>query len=241
MKKSVKITICIATPILLAIAIAFGATASFLKQSLKAVDVETYMTSGNGVTVNDTKDYIFFDSATTEKAIVMYGGANVEEKAYSPICRKLAESDYDVFLLKTFEEFALFDMNKADVVLNNYSYKSVSLMGHSLGGVVATRYMVSSNHKFDNLIYLASYSDKDIKGMDLNVISIQGTLDGVINKKSIEESHEYMPSSFHELWIEGGNHAQFGSYGKQEKDNDATITVIEQTKQTCDFILANIR
>lgn len=241
MKKGLKIALWITIPTVTIVAVLLGIGVAFLKQSYKAVDVDAYMTSNDTVKIEDTKDYIFFDSPSTTKAIIMYGGANVEEKAYSPICRSLADSNYDVFLLKTFEEFALLDINKADVVLEHFNYENVSLMGHSLGGVVATHYLVQTSYKIDNLIYLASFSDKDIKDKDINVISIQGTLDNVTSADSLEKSKQYMPSSFNELWIEGGNHAQFGSYGKQKGDNDATITLEEQTKQTHDFIIDKIK
>lgn len=241
MKKSKKIALWLTVPLAsIIIVFAFG-TFAFLKKSYEAVDVDSYLTTSGNVTVSRNKDYIFFDSPSTEKAIIMYGGANVEEGAYSPICRTLADANYDVFILESFGEFALANVNKAETVLKDYSYSSVSLMGHSLGGVAATSFLTKTTQKIDNLIYLASFSNVDISNIDVNVISIQGTLDGVINKESLEKSKGYMPSSFHELWIEGGNHAQFGSYGKQNKDNDATISVQEQTKQTCDFILANIR
>jgi len=241
MKKGLKIALWITIPTVSIVTVLLGIGVAFLKQSYKAVDVDAYMTSSDTVKIEDTKDYIFFDSPSTTKAIIMYGGANVEEKAYSPICRSLADSNYDVFLLKTFEEFALLDINKADVVLKHFNYENVSLMGHSLGGVVATHYLVQTSYKIDNLIYLASFSDKDIKDKDINIISIQGTLDNVTSADSLEKSKQYIPSSFSELWIEGGNHAQFGSYGKQKGDNDATITLEEQTKQTHDFIIDKIK
>lgn len=240
MKKSTKIALWITMPIVFVLLLGLAGTVIFLKQSYKAVNVDSYLTSNTEVNVSDTKNYIFFDSPSDKKAIIMYGGANVEEKAYSPICRKLADTGYDVFILKTFEEFALFDVDKADTVLNHFSYENVSLMGHSLGGVAATNYLAKTKHKIDNLIYLASFSNIDISSLVLNVISVQGALDGVISKESLAKSKAYMPSSFSELWIEGGNHAQFGSYGKQAKDNDATITLEEQTNQTCGFILNHI-
>ena len=41
--------------------------------------------------------------------------------------------------------------------------------------------------------------------------------------------------------IEGGNHAQFGNYGKQKGDIDATITAKEQQNITVEAIIDFIK
>ena len=67
---------------------------------------------------------------------------------------------------------------------------------------------------------------------DLNVLSIYGDKDGVIKMKNVEKGREYMPNSYTEVVIEGGNHAQFGRYGKQNGDRNATISEEEQLSKT---------
>ena len=47
----------------------------------------------------------------------------------------------------------------------------------------------------------------------------------------------YWPENFTEKVISGGNHAQFGSYGAQKGDGQASITAAEQQKQTSDEII----
>ena len=42
------------------------------------------------------------------------------------------------------------------------------------------------------------------------------------------ESKDKLPSDTTYVEIEGGNHAQFGDYGKQKGDNDAIISEKEQ-------------
>jgi len=43
------------------------------------------------------------------------------------------------------------------------------------------------------------------------------------------------------MTIEGGNHAQFGSYGPQPGDNEATISAQEQLDQTVEAIALLMR
>ena len=68
-----------------------------------------------------------------------------------------------------------------------------------------------------------------------NVLSIVGSLDGVL--KSYEESKKYLPNSFKEVWIDGGNHSGFANYGEQAGDNKATISKEEQQELTVEAIV----
>ena len=72
------------------------------------------------------------------------------------------------------------------------------------------------------------------------VLLIRGSNDTVLNIKKYEEGLKLVPGNARELVIEGGNHAQFGDYGTQSGDGEATITVEEQQKQTADFILKEL-
>lgn len=49
-----------------------------------------------------------------------------------------------------------------------------------------------------------------------------------------------MPSDYTEVCIEGGNHAWFGNYGKQEGDKTASISREEQQQQAVEEILQMI-
>ncbi len=49
-----------------------------------------------------------------------------------------------------------------------------------------------------------------------------------------------MPSDYSEVKINGGNHAQFGSYGVQKGDGAASISADEQWKITVDTVLKTI-
>ena len=66
---------------------------------------------------------------------------------------------------------------------------------------------------------------------DLQVTSIFGTLDGLATPAEIEASKALVPPAATFVPIEGGNHAQFGWYGPQQGDNEATITREEQQEQ----------
>ena len=53
----------------------------------------------------------------------------------------------------------------------------------------------------------------------------------------VVEGRDLLPEGSVEICIEGGNHAQFGSYGEQKGDGQATISGEEQRRQTVEAFL----
>ena len=67
---------------------------------------------------------------------------------------------------------------------------------------------------------------------------IFGTRDGLATGDKISAWVPLLPPDTRFVAIEGGNHAQFGWYGKQSGDNEATITREAQQAQTVAATLA---
>lgn len=68
-------------------------------------------------------------------------------------------------------------------------------------------------------------------------VAVFGDTDGVMNKGRYGRDKALLPTDFEEHIIPGANHAQFGDYGKQPRDNDATISAEEQRSQAAEIIL----
>ena len=183
--------------------------------------VKDYLVSDSEVTVTKESSYYFFDGKGSSNAIIFYPGAKVEYTSYAPMMHKLAESGIDCFLVKMPLNFAFLGSNKASSIIKKYDYESYYMMGHSLGGVVASSY-ASGNSKIKGVILLASYTTKSLS--DKDVLSIYGSLDGCLNRNAYEKNKKNLPSNYSETVIEGGNHAQFGLYGSQSGDKKATIS-----------------
>ncbi len=58
-----------------------------------------------------------------------------------------------------------------------------------------------------------------------------------MSQEKYEKSKGFFADRVYEYFIEGGNHAQFGSYGEQNGDGKATITPEEQKRITADEII----
>ena len=111
MKKRNKIIIAILVAVISAIGVATGLYAN---DYYRAVDVEEYIKSGNGVTVTQIDEGYFFDGPGEDKALIFYPGAKVEDTAYAPMMKSLAEQGVDCFLIKMPMKLAIFGANKAN-------------------------------------------------------------------------------------------------------------------------------
>ena len=81
--------------------------------------------------------------------------------------------------------------------------------GHSLGGLMATSCVSEYIDEYDGLVLLTSYSTADLSETDLQVISIYGSVDKVLNMEKYQKYKSNLASETHELMIDGGCHAFF--------------------------------
>jgi len=191
--------------------------------------------SDDEVTVSETDYGYFFDGKSTENVLIFYPGARVEETAYAPLLRRIAEMGADVCLVKMPLRFAIFGINKADDVVEKYDYENWYIGGHSLGGAMAAKYAAKHQDKIKGVLLLAAYS-VDTLGRDQKVVICYGDQDKIVNMKKIEEIGRYALQYSVEV-LPGGNHAQFGNYGFQRSDGTATVSaeVQQQFAAECFF------
>ena len=188
------------------------------------------MKSDENVEISETNYGWLFDGQSDEDALIFYPGAKVETKAYAPLCRVLAQNGIDVCLVDMPFRLAMFGYNKADEVLDSLQYEHWYIAGHSLGGAFAAYYAAGHEMNFEGIILLASYSTKELDG--LSTLLIYGSEDQVLTMDAYEKNKSNLPDDFVEYIIEGGNHAQFGSYGKQAGDGIALISADQQIDET---------
>ena len=64
---------------------------------------------------------------------------------------------------------------------------------------------------------------EDLSATDLEVLSIYGTQDKVLNMEKYEQYRMNLPLDMEEQIIDGGCHAYFGDYGVQDGDGMAMM------------------
>lgn len=159
---------------------------------------------------------------------IFYPGGKVEETAYLPLLRKLADRGISCVLVKMPVRLAVLGVNRADAVFNTLpDVKRWYIGGHSLGGAMASSYAGNHSDKLAGLILLAAYPVNDAT---LPTIAIFGSEDGVLNRDKLAAVDNVVE-------IVGGNHAWFGNYGAQAGDGVATITHDEQQDECVETIL----
>ena len=188
------------------------------------------MKSSRTVKVKQTAEGYLFDGPAKKNAIIFYPGAKVETTAYAPLLKQIASQEADVFLVDMPLHMAFFGLNKADNIRASYHYQNWYMSGHSLGAAMAARYSADHLKDYRGLIMLAGYPTKDLHAANFSVLSIYGSKDG--NAKMLQKNPQYLPKDYTKQVIKGGNHAQFGNYGRQKGDGQATISRKAQQQAT---------
>jgi len=192
------------------------------------------LTSDSKVTVT-ADNIITFQSADQQPTtgFIFYPGGRVDYRAYAPVLRMIAEGGYFVALVPVPLNMAFFDVDAATPVLEGHpEIETWAVGGHSLGGAMASVFAKDHLAELDAVIFFASYpADDSLKNADIEVLSIYGTND-MAGMATFDEKKSLLAADTQYVILEGGNHAQFGSYGFQAGDNPATISAEEQWSQT---------
>lgn len=163
---------------------------------------------------------------------IFYPGGRVDPRAYAPPARAIAEQGYPVYIVPMPLNLAVLGSNRAlDVMAADPEIERWVIGGHSLGGAMAASFAVNQPGAVDGLVLWAAFppSGTDLaQRSELKVASIYGTLDGLATPEEVRAGAALLPADAQFVPIDGGNHAQFGSYGDQAGDNPATISRAEQ-------------
>ena len=209
---------------------------------------------GTSVSLYNDDPYIIAEPTSEvvdspKAGFIFYPGGLVSYQAYLPLMIKCAKSGICCFIIKMPSDFAILNMNAAYRVQKRYpQITNWYIGGHSLGGAMSASYVASHTQDFAGLILLAAYSTSDISDSSLKVLSVYGTNDGVLNMENYAKYKTNLPNAtstnpnsnggyLTEIVIEGGNHAQYASYGAQSGDGEATITEEEQQTITANAIV----
>lgn len=182
------------------------------------------------VKVTETEKGIVFEPAhdpTQTTGILFYPGAKVKPEGYAPLAKDLASLGYRTIIVKMPLNLAILGKDRAKDWMQQYPDQRFVIGGHSLGGSMAARYAAANPKSVDGLFFLASYADSGaplMNNKDLPVLSIIASNDKVLDWEAYNANRANLPEHTKYMTIEGGNHAQFGNYGKQKGDGQASIT-----------------
>lgn len=234
----------------LIIAIVMTATASFLNDfyPAKTKDISSYYNKycPNGFTeiIKEEEDMAIYEPTGEIKAgLVFYPGAKVDFTAYAPLFAECARQGILCVVVEMPFNLAVFGINKGlDIPSQFPEVDTWYIGGHSLGGSMAASCAATHTEIFEGIVLLASYSTIDIS--DYRVLSVYGTRDEVMEKSNYDKYSQNLPDIFSDKLMQkeivGGNHANFGMYGDQKGDGEATISREEQIQTTAAYIVSFI-
>ena len=201
--------------------------------------LETLLHPAGGVTITESKNRIVFVPEHPEAGLIFYPGGKVQYESYAPLMERCAEQGLLCVLLHMPGNLAVLDMDAAEGIPEEFpEITRWYIGGHSLGGAMAAAYVKDHADVYRGLILLAAYATDDLTDSELQVLSLYGTEDGILNLEKYAEGKARLPKGFTEIQIEGGCHAFFGSYGMQQGDGVPTISNEEQIEQTAEAIAA---
>jgi len=195
------------------------------------------------VNITEDKYGINFKPIFEAKAsgVIFYPGGKVEPEAYNPLAYALAEQGYLTTVVKMPLNLAVLDADGGKKIIQRHpKVKYWYIGGHSLGGAMAGNFASDYSDIIEGVYFLGAYPVKDLTELDIDVLLINGSLDGIINQKKLSDGATLIPKDSKNIIIPGGNHSQFGSYGLQKKDNKARITRKEQQSKTVHLIIEMI-
>ena len=220
-----KIVICLLTLILVC-------SAGFYIYASDYYHAKDYEVSN--VDIKQQDNYTVYGDTNSKTGFIFYPGGKVEAKSYEPILTSLSEKGICVVLVEMPFNLAVLNSNAADKVMSKFNnIENWYIGGHSLGGAMAASYAAKHQDNLKGVVLLAAYPTKEL---DIPVLSIYGSEDGVLNREKYSDSIKNV-NNLSEIVIDGGNHAQFGNYGEQLGDNSAKISSEKQWNETIKEIL----
>ncbi|MGY6497730.1 MAG: alpha/beta hydrolase [Microcella sp.] len=220
-------------------------------------DEDAYLAAwrSNAVQITGTDRGFVIEPTTTGRGsedigLVFIPGARVEPSAYLfRMAGIVAETGMTVVITRPTLNFAILDSRPLETFTADAPTIDTWLVGgHSLGGVRACQWAQSSANSAESpaspevvgLMLFGSYCADDLSGSGLAVATFVASNDGLSTPEDIAQRAKLLPDDAITFTLEGANHAQFGDYGAQAGDGEATISTDEVQRQialsTAEFV-----
>ena len=153
--------------------------------------------------------------------VIYYPGARVNHESYVPTAAEIITERDAVIIFVDMPLYltVLASDRAADAITTQPAVESWYIAGHSLDGAMACSYAATNAPEIVGVVLHAAYCDVDISDTDLQVLSVLGTNDGVIDADRERGRRALLPAETEIVELDGVNHAGFGAYGPQSGYN----------------------
>ena len=214
---------------------------AYLFYSYQSHGVNKYLFANDElVTFVDSRDFYLLTPQKYDNVFIFYPGALVDPKSYVPLCRKIAENNIKVYIIKMPWRLASQGyMKPKELGLFSDTTKTYILAGHSLGAKAAAEFVYQDSTLIDKLILIGSSHPTNISlsNAKIPILKIYGTRDGIADEESVVKNKSKLPRNTQFIRILGANHSQFGYYGFHIGDKCAQISSEKQHEEVLESIL----
>jgi len=226
---------------------------SWLANSVRTQGVDdALLLASEVVAVNEREAALEFlpTNPQARGALVFICGSGIHPHAYAPLLRPIAEAGYPVFVVRLPYRFAPLESHKAQAVDRVRSLVAAQpetvhwvIAGHSLGGALAARLARETAELNAAFVLIGTTHPKadDLSGLDAPFTKVYATHDGIAPPDRVMATRGLLPARSRWVTIQGGNHSQFGHYGRQLFDGKAAISREAQQAITRELLLEALR
>lgn len=213
---------------------------------------ERLLLSDARVAVREDDAYLEFQPSArgARTALLFFCGSGVAAQAYAPLLRPVAEAGFPVVVVKLPYRFAPLESHKAEAIARAAGAMAAHpgiagwvLSGHSQGGALAARFADGGARGVAALALVGTTHPKErsLAALAIPVAKVYGSHDEVAPAARVLANKRLLPP--HTEWVEivGGNHSQFGHYGRQLGDGTASIAREAQQEQVRAVLLKVLR
>ncbi len=211
-----------------------GASTLWLANSIRTQGVDaSLLQDGPALSVLDRPQTLeFIPAGPKASALIFICGSGISADAYAPLLRPVAEAGHRVFVVRLPYRFAPLDAHKDEAVARVQRLIAGGptatrwvVSGHSLGAALAARLARPAGTPVAGVVLIGTTHPKqdDLSALAVPVTKVYATHDGIAPVDRVMANQRLLPP--HTQWVEiaGGNHSQFGHYGRQLFDGSATI------------------
>ncbi|MEI6875189.1 MAG: alpha/beta hydrolase, partial [Spirochaetota bacterium] len=205
--------------LILALATTAVAFALYFRPSASSTASTVLESSGTVRVVSGKKALAFLPLRSQGCGLVFYPGARVPAEAYAYLGRALAERGHTTLIARFPLGMAVFAKDRAGMLITDHpEVDAWMIAGHSLGGAMAASWLRDHRGAARGLILLASFPPGSVNLAEsgLRVLQLSASMDGLVAPAASAASRALLPKNTRFVVLEGGNHANFGEYGRQD-------------------------
>ncbi|WP_409190987.1 alpha/beta hydrolase [Bradyrhizobium sp. RDM4] len=185
---------------------------------------QTRALNDSRVVISERDGFLVIRPSAAPSAIglLFYPGLRIEPKAYlSKLVALSSKARVNIVIGRPTLNIAALSIGQAEEMRKQLT--GIERWYHSLGGAAACYYASKHRDDVQGILLFGTYCGSDISKSPLKVLAIVADRDGIMAPETIERHTVELPVDAQIVRVAGMVHSQFGNYGPQSGDGQASI------------------